>query len=233
MPDEFRAAACAAASWGAVRRRLPTVEARETAAAEGLETVPATWAGGRVVLLLDGLDRAAPATAALLTRLQRAATVVGAVRSVPPAGSLRTFFLTFGRLDVPPLDPENTRTLAARLVLAHDVCAADPRHLAREAVRRSHGNPAALRAVLHDAAGERLVSDQSVRDLQTRDDAPFFNAGLLYAPLLVVGGLVRVLMIGVSNTDLYVLVTLVAVAGYLVFRVFRPFFAWQPTPETR
>ena len=43
----------------------------------------------------------------------------------------------------------------------------------------------------------------------------------------------RVLMIGMRSTDLYVVLTLFTVLGFLVMRVFRPFFAWQPAPDNR
>ena len=74
----------------------------------------------------------------------------------------------------------------------------------REVLRRGEGNPAALRAMLYDAAQTRAVSHQDVRDLQSRDDAPYFNMGLVYVFALVAASLVRVLMIGMRSTDLYV-----------------------------
>ena len=100
-------------------------------------------------------------------------------------------------------------------------------------LRRAEGNPAILRAMMHDGAQSKLVTEQDVRDLQSRDDAPFFNLGLVYVFFLIGLGALRVLMIGVRNTDLYIVLTLVTVLGYLVFRVFRVLFMFTPRPESK
>jgi len=89
---------------------------------------------------------------------------------------------------------------------------------------------------LHVGDVEKLtgvVTEQDVRDLQARDDAPFFNLGLVYVFGLIGLGALRVLMIGVRNTDLYIVLTLVTVLGYLIFRVFRTFFMFQPRPDAK
>ena len=58
------------------------------------------------------------------------------------------------------------------------------------------------------------MTGQDVRDLQSRDDAPFFNLGLIYVFFLIGLGALRVLMIGVRNTDLYIILTLATILGY-------------------
>ena len=233
VPADYRAAACSEYDWKEVKKMLPTVADREAALLESLAALPAALAGGRLLVLVDTLERATATTARLLTTLQAHVTVCGAVRSVPQAGALRQFFLTFGHVHVEGLSPEASADLVGHLVLRYRVEAAAPAHLTREVLRRGEGNPAALRAMLHDAAAGQMVSAQDVRDLQARDSVPFFNMGLVYVFALVGASLVRVLMIGMRSTDLYVVLTLFTVLGFLVLRVFRPFFAWQPTPESR
>ena len=46
-------------------------------------------------------------------------------------------------------------------------------------------------------------------------------------------GAARILMIGTKDIDLYIVLTLFTVFGYLVFRVFRQFFMFQPRPDTK
>ena len=233
VPLDFREAACGEYDWKEVKKALPTVADREAALITSMEELPDPLSGGRLVLVLDGLDRATVTTARLLTTLQKHATIAGAVRSIPQPGALRSFFQAFGRVEVGPLAEEASAHLVGHMMLACRVHAADPRHMVREVLRRGEGNPAALRAMLYDAAQTKAVSAQDVRDLQARDDAPYFNMGLVYVFALVAASLVRVLMIGMRSTDLYVVLTLFTVLGFLVMRVFRPFFAWQPAPDHR
>ena len=87
--------------------------------------------------------------------------------------------------------------------------------------------------MMHDGAQSTLVTPQDVRDLQARDDAPFFNMGLIYVFALIGIGAMRVLMVGTGDTDLYVVLSLITVLGYLVIRVFRTFFMFQPRPDSK
>lgn len=233
VPPHFRQAACTEYDWKEVKKAVPTVAEREQMLMQSMEELPDALSGGRLVLVLDGLDRATVTVARLLAHLQKHATVVGAARSIPQPGALRRFFQAFGRVDIEPLDAEASAHLVGHLMLACSIHAADPRHMMREVLRRGEGNPAALRAMLYDAAQTKTVSSQDIRDLQARDDAPYFNMGLVYVFVLVAASLVRVLMIGMRSTDLYVVLTLFTVLGFLVLRVFRPFFAWQPAPDHR
>ncbi len=233
VPPDYRKAACAEYEWKEIKKMLPTVADREAVLLESVSELPPLLQDGRLLLLLDTLDRATATTARLLLTLQANTTVCGAVRSVSQAGALRSFFLTFGHVRVAPLSEEASAHLVGHMVLHYNVAAADPAYLTREVLRRGEGNPAAIRAMLHDAAQSRTVSAQDVRDLHARDDAPFFNMGLVYVFALVGASLVRVLMIGMRSTDLYVVLTLFTVLGFLVLRVFRPFFAWQPAPDHR
>ena len=159
--------------------------------------------------------------------------MIGAIRSVPAGRSLRTFFATFGQIRVRPLPPSHAGALFDYIVARYGVTCADRRHYRREVLRRAEGNPAILRAMMHDGAQAQVVSEQDVRDLQSRDDAPFFNLGLVYVFALIGLGAARVLMTGTRDTDLYIVLTLATVFGYLVFRVFRQFFMFQPQPDTK
>jgi hypothetical protein len=143
------------------------------------------------------------------------------------------FFATFGQLKVRPLGEAHVAALFEYFRARYAIACADERHYRREVLRRAEGNPAVLRAMMHDGAQSKLVTEQDVRDLQARDDAPFFNLGLIYVFGLIGIGAARVLMIGVRNTDLYIVLTLVTVLGYLIFRVFRTFFMFQPRPDSK
>ena len=233
IPPEMRAGACAEYAWKEVRKLLPTVEDRERAVLDGLAGLARGGRAPRLVVLLDGLDRAGPAQGRFLSELQKRATVVGAVRQLPASRALRTFFATFGHVRVEPLARHHAAALFEYLLQRYAVACRDRAHYAREVLRRAEGNPAILRAMMHDGAQSRLVTEQDVRDLQQRDDAPFFNMGLVYVFGLIGLGALRVLMIGVRNTDLYIVLTLATVLGYLVFRVFRGLFMWQPQPDTK
>ena len=233
VPPAMRAGACAELAPPEVRKLLRTVDDRQAALVESLADLASGGRAPRLLLALDGLDRASPTQGLFLRELQRRATVVGAVRAIPQSRSLRTFFATFGQVPVEPLSPVHAAALFEYVRARYDVVAADPDHYRREVLRRAEGNPAVLRAMMHDGAQSRLVTSQDVRDLQARDDAPFFNLGLVYVFALIGLGASRVLMIGTTDTDLYIVLTLFTVFGYLVFRVFRQFFQFQPKPDSK
>jgi hypothetical protein len=233
IPAELRAGACAEYDWPEVKRILRTLDERGRAVLESLHDLAGGGRAPRLLLALDALDRVGPTQGRFLQELQRRAVVVGAVRTVPGSRSLRTFFATFGQVEVRPLGEPHAAALFEYFLSRYAVACADPAHYRREVLRRAEGNPAILRAMMHDGAQSRLVTSQDVRDLQTRDDAPFFNLGLVYVFALIGLGGLRVLMIGVRNTDLYIVLTLATVLGYLVFRVFRQFFMFQPRTDLK
>jgi energy-coupling factor transporter ATP-binding protein EcfA2 len=233
VPVAMRAGACAELTPAEVRKLLRTVDDRQAALVESLSDLAGGGRAPRLLLALDGLDRASPTQGLFLRELQRRATVLGAVRALPQSRSLRTFFATFGQVAVEPLGRDHAAALFEYFRARYGVAAADPGHYRREVLRRAEGNPAVLRAMMHDGAQSRLVTEQDVRDLQKRDDAPFFNLGLVYVFALIGLGASRVLMIGMRDTDLYIVLTLVTVLGYLVFRVFRTFFMFQPRPDAK
>ena len=233
VPPAMRAGACAELTAAEVRKTLRTVDERQAALVESLHDLAGGGRAPRLLLALDALDRASTSQGLFLRELQRRATVVGAVRVVPQGRSLRTFFATFGQVPVGPLDEAHAAALFEYFRTRYHVASADPDHYRREVLRRAEGNPAILRAMMHDGAQSQLVTRQDVRDLQARDDAPFFNLGLVYVFGLIGLGALRVLMIGVRDTDLYIVLTLATVLGYLVFRVFRTFFMFQPKPDSK
>ena len=233
IPPEMRAGACAELDAAEVRKLLRTTDERQIALVQSLHDLAGGGRAPRLLLVLDALDRASPTQGLFLRELQQRATVVGAVRVVPQGRSLRTFFTTFGHVPVGPLDDDHAGALFEYFVSRYGIETADRRHYRREVLRRAEGNPAVLRAMMHDGAQSQIVTDQDVRDLQARDDAPFFNLGLIYVFGLIGLGALRVLMTGVRDTDLYIVLTLATVMGYLIFRVFRTFFMFQPRPDAK
>lgn len=221
-PSLWRAA-CAELTPKDLRKMYPRARERRQAVLHSLEHVrPAP------LVVLDALDRAGPSMAAFLTALQKRATLAAAVREVTTSESLATFHKTFGRVPVPPLPEADIRALARYFVRTYHVQCTDEPHYLAELVRRADGNPAALRAMMHDGAQARFVTTDGVRALTARDDAPYFNMGLVYVFLLIGGTFLRTFMAGSWDTDWYVLLSVVTLVGFVVFRVFRRFFTFYP-----
>ncbi|GAB5520948.1 MAG: hypothetical protein RhofKO_31990 [Rhodothermales bacterium] len=206
-----------------IRKLYRTARDRRHALLHSLDHVQPT-----PLILIDALDRASPTMAAFLLSLQQRAVLVAAVREVKPSQSLDTFFKTFGRVPVDKLSPAAMLALTRYLMRTYQVQVVDPDHYTRELIRRAEGNPAALRAMLHDGAQARLVTTQAVRALLERDDAPYFNMGILYVFALIGGTFLRTFMTGSWDTDWYILLSLTTIVGFVVFRVFRPFFTFYP-----
>ncbi len=233
VPLALRAGACAELAWPEVRKLLRTVDERQQAVVASLSDVAHGGRAPRLLILLDALDRASAAQGLFLRELQQRATVIAATRALPQSRSLRTFVATFGQLRVEPLGTDHAAALFEYFVSRYAVACADRRHYRREVLRRADGNPAVLRAMMHDGAQSTLVTEQDVRDLQARDDAPFVNLGLVYVFGIIGLGALRVVVVGAGDTDLYVVLSLVTVLGYLVVRVFRAFFMFQPRPDVK
>ena len=220
-------------TWAEVKKILRTVDERQQAVVESLHDLAGGGRAPRLLIVLDALDRASASQGLFLREFQQRATIIGAIRSLPQSRSLRTFIATFGQIKVEALGDEHTAALFEYFVSRYAVACADQRHYRREVLRRAEGNPAILRAMMHDGAQSQIVTEQDVRDLQSRDDAPFFNLGLIYVFFLIGLGSIRVFMSGVQNTDLTIVLTIVTVLGYLIFRVFRVLFMFTPRPESK
>ena len=233
VPLDVRAAACAEYAWPEVKRLLRTVDDRQQAVVASLHDLAGGGRAPRLIVVIDALDRASASQGLFLREVQQRATVVGAIRSIPASRSMRMFYATFGHVRVRPLAEHHVAALFEYFVQRYRIACADVGHYRREVVRRAEGNPAAMRAMMHDGAQSKRVSAQDVRDLQARDDAPFFNLGLVYVFFLIGLGALRVLLVGVRNTDLYIVLTLLTVLGYLIFRVYRVFFMFQPKPDSK
>jgi len=181
------------------------------------------------LVVLDSLDRAGPAMAAFLLALQKACTLVAAVREVRPSSALSTFFKTFGHVKVGKLPDTAMQALARYFIRRYHIQVTDPVHYTREVTSRAGGNPASLRALMHDGAQARLVTTDDVRSILSRDDAPYFNMGIVYVFGLIGGAFLRTFMTGTWDTDWYILLSVITILGFITFRVFRTFFTFYPT----
>ena len=233
IPPEMRAGACDEYAWAEVKKILRTVDERQQAVIESLHDLAGGGRAPRLLIVLDALDRASSSQGLFLRELQQRATIIGAIRALPQSRSLRTFIATFGQIPVEPLGDAQTAALFEYFVSRYAIACGDERHYRREVLRRAEGNPAILRAMMHDGAQSKLVTEQDVRDLQGRDDAPIFNLGLVYVFFLIGAGAARVFSSGLRDTDLTVVLAVVTMVGYLVFRVFRPLFMFSPRPESK
>ena len=185
------------------------------------------------VLLMDAIDRISPSMAAFLIALQKKAVLLAATREIRSVDALSVFYKTFGQVHVRPLSEANMRAITRYFIRKFHVQVADQSHYIHELVTRANGNPAALRAMIHDGAGARLVSTNVVRELQMRDDAPYFNMGMIYVFVLVGGTFLRTFLTGTMDADAYILLSTLTIAGFIIFRVFRPFFSFRPQRSTR
>ena len=233
VPASMRAAACAEYDWPETKKLMPTVDVRQKAVLASLSELAADGRAPRLLVVLDGLDRAGSAQGSFFKELQQRVTVIGACRSIPPSRSLRLFFATFGQIRVGRLPDHHISALFEHFTGSYDITCADPHHYRREVLRRADGSPAILRAMMYEGAQSRLVTQQDVRDLQARDDSPFFNLGLIYIFFLIGLGALRVMSGGGGNADLYVILSIVTILGFMIFRVFRVLFMFQPRPESK
>ena len=180
------------------------------------------------LVVMDSVDRASPAMAAFLLALQKECTLVTAVREVRPSAALSTFFKTFGHVKLGGLSAPAMQALPRYFIRRYHIQVTDPPHYVREVTSRAGGNPASLRALMHDGAQARLVTTAHVRSILSRDDAPYFNMGIVYVFGLIGGAFLRTFMTGTWDTDWYILLSVITILGFITFRVFRTFFTFYP-----
>jgi hypothetical protein len=182
------------------------------------DVLVASLHGRGLVVILDQLEGATPATLPTLERLLAEALVVGATSRLTP--SCQKLWWAFETIELPPLGRDEVRRLLWALAPRDQIT--DPAMLEAKILEQASGNPLAVVELVKQVAGRAQVSRQAIRDLHHGAGVRYFD--LTPVVLLVGAGIVatRFVALGLDDRDLYVIAgslgALFLVARYLLFR---------------
>ncbi len=142
---------------------------------------------------------------------------------------MKKIFDSFTIVPARPLDPRDASPLVEYFMQHYRIKAFDKDLFRNQIIKASQGNPFQLKTFLHVAATKGFIAPRDTRDLiYSSNDRDYFNMGPLYALGLAVFSLSKILSIGASNKEFYILMSSLGFLAYLVFRIFRSFFTLKP-----
>ena len=185
--------------------------------------------GRKHILFIDNLDTVTPSHRVFLERLLEVSVICGASQSIKQQPILKKIFDSFTPVPVHPLSTDDAARLIDYYVEQYKIKTLD-RHLFRNQISKaSQGNPFQMKTLLHAAATKGFLGITDIRELvYSANDRDYFNMGPLYALGLAIFSLSKILSVGASNKEFYILMSSLGFLAYLVFRIFRSFFTLKP-----
>ncbi len=181
------------------------------------------------ILFIDNLETVTPSHRIFIERLLDTVTICGSSQSIKQQPPLKKIFDSFAAISVRPLDTEDAAVLVRHLTERYKIRALDKTLFTSQIIKASQGNPFQLKTFLHTAATKGFMAPSDTRQLiYSANDRDYFNMGPLYALGLAIFSLSKILSIGASNKEFYILMSSLGFLAYLVFRIFRSFFTLKP-----
>lgn len=209
--------------------QLKSVSAmKETELADAVIRAIST-SGRRPILFIDNLDTVTPSHRVFLERLLDVSVICGASQSIKQQPMLKKIFDSLTPVPVHPLSVEEGPALIDYFAEHYKIRTLDRRLFTNQISKASQGNPFQMKTFLHAASTKAFLDTADVRDLAySANDRDYFNMGPLYALGLAIFSLSKILSIGASNKEFYILMSSLGFLAYLVFRIFRSFFTLKP-----
>ncbi len=185
--------------------------------------------GRRPILLVDNFDTVTPSHRVFLERLLQVSVICAASQSIKQQTVLKKIFDSFTLVPVHLLTNEDAGELVGYFVKQYNIRTLDGRMFTNQISKASQGNPFQMKMFLHAATTKSFLDSSDVREIvYSANDRDYFNMGPLYALGLAIFSLSKILSIGASNKEFYILMSSLGFLAYLVFRIFRSFFTLKP-----
>ena len=185
--------------------------------------------GRKHIIFVDSLDTVTPSHHIFLERLLDVTVICGSSLSVKQQPVLKKIFDTFAVVPARGLPDEDSDKLIDYFVEHYKIRAFDRSLFKSQILKVSQGNPFQMKTFLHTAATKGFLASPDIRELvYSANDRDYFNMGPLYALGLAIFSLSKILSIGASNKEFYILMSSLGFMAYLVFRIFRSFFTLKP-----
>ena len=181
------------------------------------------------ILFIDNLETVTPSHRIFLDKLLDVAVVCGSSQSVKQQPILKKVFDSFTVVPVRTLSNEDSGQLIDHFLEKYRIRAFDRNLFRNQILKACQGNPFQMKTFLHTAATKGFLSSSDIREfVYSANDRDYFNMGPLYALGLAIFSLSKILSIGASNKEFYILMSSLGFLAYLVFRIFRSFFTLKP-----
>lgn len=181
------------------------------------------------IIFIDDLETITPTHRSFLETLLNVAVVCGASQAVKQQPILKKIFDSFTVVPVPALSNEESAELIDYFVEQYKIRAFDKSLFRNQIIKASQGNPFQMKTFLYTAATKGFLGSPEIRQLvYSANNRDYFNLGPLYALGLAIFSLSKILSIGASNKEFYILMSSLGFLAYLVFRIFRSFFTLKP-----
>ena len=185
--------------------------------------------GKRPILFIDNLDTVTPSHRVFLERLLQVSVICAASQSIKQQTVLKKIFDSFTIVPARPLPKEESAELIDHFTKNYKIRTLDLRLFSNQISKASQGNPFQMKTFLHAASTKGFLTGVDIREIvYSANDRDYFNMGPLYALGLAIFSLSKILSIGASNKEFYILMSSLGFLAYLVFRIFRSFFTLKP-----
>ena len=185
--------------------------------------------GKRPILFIDNLDTVTPSHRVFLERLLQVSVICAASQTIKQQPILKKIFDSFTPARAHPLSTDDAARLIDYFVGHYKIRTLDGRLFSNQISKASQGNPFQMKMFIHAAATKSFLNSTDIREIvYSANDRDYFNLGPLYALGLAVFSLSKILSIGASNKEFYILMSSLGFLAYLVFRIFRSFFTLKP-----
>ena len=185
--------------------------------------------GKRPILFIDNLDTVTPSHRVFLERLLQVSVICAASQSIKQQTVLKKIFDSFTLVPLHLLTNEDAGGLVGYFVKQYNIRTLDGRLFTNQISKASQGNPFQMKTFLHAAATKGFLSSADIREIvYSANNRDYFNMGPLYALGLAIFSLSKILSIGASNKEFYILMSSLGFLAYLIFRIFRSFFTLKP-----
>ena len=185
--------------------------------------------GRKPMIFIDNLDTVTPSHRVFLERLLQVSVICAASQSIKQQPMLKKIFDSFAQVPTHPLSTDETAMLIDYFVEHYKIRTLDRRLFNNQISKASQGNPFQIRTFLHAAATRPFLNSLDIREIvYSANDRDYSNLGPLYALGLAIFSLSKILSIGASNKEFYILMSSLGFLAYLVFRIFRSFFTLKP-----
>ncbi len=181
------------------------------------------------MLFIDNLDTVTPSHRAFLERILDVGVFCGASQSIKQQPMLKKIFDSFTIVHTRPLPKEESAELIDHYAKNYKIRTLDFKLFSNQISKASQGNPFQMKTFLQVASTKGFLTGVDIREIvYSANDRDYFNMGPLYALGLAIFSLSKILSIGASNKEFYILMSSLGFLAYLVFRIFRSFFTLKP-----
>jgi len=157
--------------------------------------------GKEYTLFFDHLETATPSMTRRIEPLIESATVIGAANKLK--GSLKKFWWSFERIEIPPLNKEESKQLFWSLINREAIH--DAGLLEQIVLSQSNGNPLSILQLAEKVKREENLTPASIRSLKHEAGKRFVDITPIF---FIVGALIiaaRFVALGMNSTELYIL----------------------------